>query len=398
MPVTLRARFLILSIDALLIALGVFGAMRVAVRAGLPIQMTTRGGYLSIERVEEEGARSGLEAGDRILTLAGQPATSLQEVEFLTDHFRIGDELDLEVEQAGVSRIVRVPLVKDYGTRYLVIQILAGGMYFFLGILALVRRPDDKAAHCFHWLSVAVGVMIMSTWASYMIPPWGVGYMVQILDLLVNAAIPVLFVAFSFLFPREKADGGGRIIIPLFLVSMGFLFWMVMSFVQALNPPIIAEYSRFLVAFKTFRWFFSACLVFGIINLLHSYFAAGEEVERRKLRWVILGLGLGPLGFILLWAIPYIVINRALIAPEMVLLISAIAPITFTISIVRYQVMDIDLIFNRGTVYFMVLGALLAIYAMVVGTIAFTVGTFTVQVSLIASGVAATIVALLFDV
>ncbi|MFC1583435.1 ATP-binding protein [Candidatus Neomarinimicrobiota bacterium] len=397
MPVTLRTRFLILSIDALLIALGVFGALRVAVRAGLPIQMTTRDGTLSIERVEEEGVRSGLEAGDRIISLAGQRATTPQEIEFLTDHFRIGDELHLEVEQAGVIRMVQVPLVKDYGARYLVIQILAGGLYFFLGILALIQRPDDKAAHCFHWLSVSVGVMIMSTWASYVIPPWGVGYMVQILDLLANAAIPVFFVAFSFEFPRKKADGGGRVIIPLFLVSMGFLFWMVLSFVQSLNPPIIAEHTRFLVAFKSFRWFFSACLIFGVINLLHSYFAAGEEVERRKLRWVILGLGLGPLGFILLWVIPYIVLNRALIAPEIVLLISAIAPITFTISIVRYQVMDIDLIFNRGTVYFIVLGALLAIYAMVVGTIAFTVGTFTVRASVIASGVAATIVALLFE-
>jgi signal transduction histidine kinase len=377
--------------------LGIFGALRVAARAGLPIQLTTREGYLHVESTEEEAARFGLQVADTIISVGNQPVSTPQEVEHLTDHLRIGDELHLEVTQAGVNRIVQIPLVKDYGTRYLIIQVLVGGLYFFLGMLALVRRPDDKAAHCFHWLSVSVGVMIMSTWASYVIRPWGIGYVVQILDLLANAAIPVLFVAFSFIFPREKAHGGGMIVIPVFLIAVGFLFWMVLTYVQALNPPAITEFARFLLAFKTFRWFFSACLVFGVVNLLHSYFAAGEEVERRKLRWVILGLGLGPLGFILLWAIPYIVIDRPLIAPEAVLLISAIAPITFTISIVRYQVMDIDLLFNRGTVYFIVLGALLAIYAMVVGTVAFTVGTFTVRASVIASGVAATIVALLFE-
>jgi hypothetical protein len=329
--------------------LGVFGALRVAARAGMPIKLTTRDGYLHVESTEEEAARFGLQVGDTIISVENQPTTTPMEIELLTDHLRIGDELRLEVEQAGVIRMVQIPLVKDYGTRYLVIQVLVGGLYFFLGILALVRRPDDKAALSFHWLSVAVGVMIMSTWSSYVIRPWGIGYVVQILDLLVNAAIPVLFVAFSFIFPREKAHGGGRFVIPIFLISAGFLFWIVLTFVQSLNPPTITEYTRFLFAFNTFRWFFSACLVFGIVNLLHSYFTAGEEVERRKLRWVILGLGLGPLGFILLWVIPYIVIDRPLIAPEAVLLISAIAPITFTISIVRYQVMDIDLIFNRGT-------------------------------------------------
>ena len=397
MPTKLRFRILILAIDVLLITLGVFGALRVIARAGLPAQLATRGGALIVEKLEPKWPHSGLEAGDIIVSVDGQAATTIQEVEHLTDHLRIGDELRVELVRAGIDRNIRVPLVQDYGTRYLVIQILTGGLYFFLGILALLRRPEDIAAFCFHWLSVSVGVMIMSTWASYAIQPLGVGYMVQILDLLANAAIPVLFVAFSFVFPRDKANRGGKLVIPVFLISIGFLFWMVLTYVQALNPPVIAEFTRFLLAFNTFRWFFSACLIFGIVNLLHSYFTAEEEAERRKLRWVILGLGLGPLGFVLLWAIPYIVINRPLIAPEVVLLISAIAPITFTISIVRYQVMDIDLIFRRSTVYIMVLSVILAIYAMVVGTVAFAVGTFTVRASVIASGVAATIVALLFE-
>lgn len=397
MPTKLRFRILILAIDILLITLGVFGALRVAARAGLPAQLATRNGHLMVEGIDVWEAGSGLESGDRIVAVDGQNATTRQELEHITDHLRIGDELRVELVRGGISQTIQVPLVKDYSTRYLVIQIITGGMYFFLGILALIRRPEDIAAFCFHWLSVSVGVMIMSTWASYVILPWGVGYMVQILDLLANATIPVLFVAFSFVFPREKANRGGRLVIPVFLVAIGFLFWMVLMFVQALNPPVIENFSRFLLVFNIFRWFFSACLVFGIVNLLHSFFTAGDEAERRKLRWVILGLFVGPLGFIFLWALPYTIINRPLIAPEGVLLISAIAPITFTISIVRYQVMDIDLIFRRSTVYIMVLGVLLAIYAMVVGTIAFTVGTFTVQASLIASGVAATIVALLFE-
>ena len=66
--------------------------------------------------------------------------------------------------------------------------------------------------------------------------------------------------------------------------------------------------------------------------------------------WVILGLGIGPLGFIFLWQIPQVLTSVALVPEEVILLISALTPLAFAISIVRYHILDIDIIFNRSTV------------------------------------------------
>ncbi|MFB0516357.1 MAG: sensor histidine kinase, partial [Candidatus Neomarinimicrobiota bacterium] len=292
---------------------------------------------------------------------------------------------------------VPVFLVRFYSLSYLIIQCLVGGLYFFLGIFVLLKKPGDRAALVFHWVAVAVAVMVETTWASYVIEPFGLGHAIQVLDLTANTAIPVLFVHFGFVFPTDKMTAMRKLLPALYLVSIGFLLWMTVTFLFATFPASVTGYHRFLTSFDLFRWFFSACIVLGVANFLHSYFTAIEEMERRKLRWVILGLAVGPLGFILLWVIPYILLGRALVAADIIVLISAIAPVTFAISIVRYHVMDIDLILNRGTVYAIVLGALFTIYALVVGTVAGLVGTFTVRVSLIASGVAATIAALLFE-
>ena len=388
---------LILAVDALLLVMGVLGTYRVALRAGLPAKLTMDRGRVIVREIGDQAAGTTLRPGDTIRSVNGQAVAILEDVEFLIDHLWIGDITSLEVERAGSVLTTSVPLVRFYNTRYLIIQCLVGSLYFFLGILVLIKKPGDRAAPVFHWASVAVGIMVMTTWSSHIIKPLGLGHAIQVLDLAANAAIPALFVHLSFVFPRYKVTAVRKLIPILYAISAGLLVWSGIMFLRATFPPSLVGYHRFLTVFHLLRWFFSACIIFGVVNLLHSYFTAIEELERRKLRWVVLGLGVGPLGFIFLWAIPYIILSRALVAADIIVLISAVVPVTFAISIVRYHVLDIDLIFNRGTVYTIVLGALLAIYALLVGVAAVVIGTFTVKASLIASGLAATIVALLFE-
>lgn len=383
--------------DALLFFMGVIGTYRVVVRAGLPAGLDMDQGQVVVRELRNSATDTDLHLGDTIRSINGQAVSTIRDVEFLTDHLTIGSNLSLEVERQGTTRIIVVPLLRFYGLRYLIIHCLVGSLYFFLGILVLLKKPGDRAASVFHWASVAVGVMVMTTWASYAIKPAGLGQAMQVLDLAANAAIPVLFVHLCFVFPREKMMTVRKLLPILYAISAVFLIWMAIMFLRATFPPTVTGYHDFLEVFDGFRWFFSVCIIVGVVNLLHSYFTAIEELERRKLRWVILGLWAGPLGFIFLWAIPYIILSRALVAADIIVLISAVIPVTFAISIVRYHIMDIDLIFNRSTVYTIVLGALLMIYALVVGVAAVVIGAFTVKASLIASGVAATAVALLFE-
>ena len=114
----------------------------------------------------------------------------------------------------------------------------------------------------------------------------------------------------------------------------------------------------------------------------------------------MLGIIIGPLSFVSLWQIPQTLTSVGLVPEEIILLILTITPITFAISIVRYQFLDIDLIFNRSAVYFLVLSGLLIVYAGIVAAAAAVVaiiGAFTLKASLIVSTVAAVVVALLFE-
>ena len=90
---------------------------------------------------------------------------------------------------------------------------------------------------------------------------------------------------------------------------------------------------------------------------------AGSPLERQQLKWLTRGtlLAVGP--FTVLYAIPYLL---GLVVPTLlakfVLLFLALLPLTFSWAIVRYRLMDVDLIFKRGVTYTLATAALAGLY------------------------------------
>jgi two-component system NtrC family sensor kinase len=109
------------------------------------------------------------------------------------------------------------------------------------------------------------------------------------------------------------------------------------------------------------------------------------------------GVALGPPPFVFLWALPIALGYMPLVSEDVVKFFLLLVPITFSIAIIKYRAMDIDIVINRSAVYVVVVGIGLMLYLGVVGVAAKIVTTFTAQTSLIVSTVTAAILALLFD-
>ncbi len=98
--------------------------------------------------------------------------------------------------------------------------------------------------------------------------------------------------------------------------------------------------------------------------VFHSrYVRAASPLERQQLKWLTRGtlLAVGP--FTVLYAIPYL---SGLMVPtllaKVVLLFLALLPLTFSWAIVRYRLMDVDLIFKRGVTYTLATAAIVGGY------------------------------------
>src|ERR1700688_5167350 len=109
-----------------------------------------------------------------------------------------------------------------------------------------------------------------------------------------------------------------------------------------------------------------ACL--GIYLLLaaavfvNSYRRASSGILRQQLKWVTGGALAGILPFLFLYVVPYFlgIVPRPWMNFSAVSLV--LIPLCFGYAIIRYRLMDVDIIFKRGLAYTAASGGVVAVY------------------------------------
>jgi PAS domain S-box-containing protein len=102
---------------------------------------------------------------------------------------------------------------------------------------------------------------------------------------------------------------------------------------------------------------------------LFSYRRAPSGVLRQQLKWVTGGTFAGSLPFLMFYIVPYVL--GVVPAPWMKLSVFSLAliPLCFGYAIIRYRLMDVDIIFKRGLAYTAASGGVVAVYIAIVAVI-----------------------------
>jgi PAS domain S-box-containing protein len=104
---------------------------------------------------------------------------------------------------------------------------------------------------------------------------------------------------------------------------------------------------------------------------LVSYRRAASPLLRQQLKWVTRGTLVAVLPFTLFYAIPFLLdLHSPRVLTNLAGLSMVILPLTFSWAIVRYRLMDTDLIFKRGVAYTLATGMMLGVYFGVIALIA----------------------------
>ena len=388
----------VIRIDIAIYCFCLLGLWQVVEKPDFPFSLTAvSGNTFSLSDVSRPAYPSSIENGQIASTFNGMTAGAVEDIEFMLDGHAIGDTVRIGVLHGGGTVYSPVKLVNKYSWFYVAAAWFVGTLFFLSGLLVFTRKPTDMAACIYHFGAMAVAIIIMTTWGRYSIPPAGLGEAIRIVFSAAYAFLPVTLLHLSLVFPSRNRTILTRLITPLYGFSILLSILMGATFIKATLPFSLAWFHRFIFFFNITRWTYAACVFLAILVFINSYRTAREEMERRQIRWLTLGFGTSSLGFVALWQIPQLLTSHGLVSEEIVVLISSATPIAFAIAIVRYHVLDIDYIINRSTVYLMVVGTIICLYAILVGSIAIAVERFTVSVSVFASAVAAVVIALLFE-
>jgi PAS domain S-box-containing protein len=93
---------------------------------------------------------------------------------------------------------------------------------------------------------------------------------------------------------------------------------------------------------------FALFALFTLLSIYHSLVRPPSLLIRKQLRWIISGLGIGIVPFIIFYAGPYCLGRKPSQFGELTILLQALIPLTFAYSVSRYKLMDFEVLLKKA--------------------------------------------------
>jgi PAS domain S-box-containing protein len=328
-------------------------------------------GVLAAKRVVAGGPadKAGIKVGDRLLT--AQPASSNAEHPVKTvaalqrQLFRTGvlQNASYGLERQGRRFDALVLLVPTDRSLYMGLRLIAL-IYLGIGIYVLFRRwTAPKSTHFYVFCLVSfvlysfhyTGKLNTFDWIIY----WSniVAWMLQ----------PALFLHFALTFPEKRKIVERHPWLAWLVYVPGIL--LIAVHVMALTLFEASERVRWNL--DRVHWsYLAGYFALAAAILWDSYRRASTPLQREQMKWISRGTVLAIAPFTVLYVIPYILGVLATPWMKASVLSLVFLPLTFGYAIVRYRLMDVDLIFKRGVAYTLATAALVGAYFVVIGSMA----------------------------
>jgi len=349
--------YFIFAISAL--AVGVSAISRLLIKADLPF---TYGSSRHESVIENDFG--DFKKGSIINAVRGIDVESAFEIEVIIDNNQPGDNIPVTFTNLSYEKktlaVTLVRYYKDYN--FILITAIAGFTFWILGVFIIISKPNDRSASLLFLTLVTFSVAILSTAGYFGRGTDWIGYAVRISHTLSYIFGSVFFLMFMINFPYESIRKLNLLKYPLYiLISLTAFFAAYVNYItlRDLNTPMHEVFQN---VWSICEITLLASLIAGTLLLINKYIKITDTAGRRKIEWIFWGMSIGVGPFILFWLIPNIFELKYILNEELILAFLIIVPVTFTIAVVRYQLLDIEILIKRSIIYFVLISLLLFLY------------------------------------
>ena len=250
-------------------------------------------------------------------------------------------------------------------------QRLIGLIYLAIGIYVLFRRwSAPRATHFYLFCLVSFALYALKyTGAMDATGHWDrLDQAVFWLNVLAESLQPALFLHFALSFPEERFKKLGRVwLLPLIYAPGALLFGTWLWAFKFWEPTGLLKHHLDQAGTGYDALFY----VIAAYLFLRSYRHADTPLLRQQLKWLTRGALFAVIPFTICYAIPFLLDWQPYSwLTNLANLSIVVLPLTFSWAIVRYRLMDTDLIFKRGMAYTLATGLILAGYFLAIAAAA----------------------------
>jgi len=311
---------------------------------------------------------AGIRPGDVLLAINDVPVPKAAHVARRLYRAGLWTQLRYKLERNGEefeARLITTPPHKPISVEnYLRI---VGLLYLFIGLFIFARRWNAPRAVHFYVFCL-VSFVLYSFQYSGKLDAFDLE--VYWASIAARLLAPSLLLHFALVFP-ERAHSSRKSLLKFTGVYAPSLILLLIHVLVALNAEGFVPTTRSRVALDQLElgflgfYFLAAGLIFNL-----SYRRSPSGVLRQQLKWLTGGTLAGSLPFTVFYILPYVF--DAAMQPWMQFsaLSLVLIPLCFGYAIIRYRLMDVDIIFKRGLAYTAATAAVAAVYFGLVALIA----------------------------
>jgi PAS domain S-box-containing protein len=296
------------------------------------------------------GAKAGVRRGDLLRRINGLTVAKAVDVaKILATMPAYISKPTYDVVRRGIEfEIKNVIVAEAQPDRALVYQYLVGFAYLIIGLFVYFRRGSAQKALHFYVLCLASFIFFTFHYTGQLN---AFDKAIYFGNVAAGLLAPTLFLHFCLTFPEplkwfQKPARIALLYIPpalLFLAYIGFASGSLKIGVPLGELSWLLD--RVWVAFATIPY------VVGALALSVEYRRAEDTIVRQQLKWLRNGTICGIVPFATLYVAPYCMGALPGEYLKLSVLSVVLIPLTLAYAIVRYRLMDVDILFRRGYAY-----------------------------------------------
>ncbi len=294
------------------------------------------------------GQKAGIRKGDELTSIADLPVQQSEDVTAILARLGAWKKADYKVMRNGVDVTFNVIIGEADRDSTIFYQYAVGLVYLAIGLFVYFRRVG--APRSLHFFLLCLSSFVLSTF-HYSGKLNNFDKVIYLGNLVAGYLAPTLFLHFCCIFPEKQAWIRRRGMFALLYAPGAAVLAVHLAFVYGYMwtaSPLLE--TRWLLD-RVWLGFLSVMYLAGAAVLNVQLRHADDPIVRRQLVWLRNGAVIGILPFTVFYVVPFIAGVIPTHAMNLAVLSLPFIPLTWAYAILRYRLMDVDIIFQEGYVY-----------------------------------------------